>query len=100
LYRGIIDLKRCYQPRTNIVKGEKVDLVADFHSVLARWMNHFSQLLNIDRVNDVIQTEIHTTKPHVPEMSVFEFQLFIEKLKSHISPGIDQITLELVKAGG
>jgi C4-type Zn-finger protein len=47
LYRGIVDFKKGYQPRTNIVKDEKGDLVADSHSILARWRNHFSQLFNI-----------------------------------------------------
>jgi len=36
----------------------------------------------------------------VPEPSAFEFELAIEKLKSHKSPGIDQISAELIKAGG
>ena len=36
----------------------------------------------------------------MPEPSAFEFELAIEKLKSHKSPGIDQIPAELVKAGG
>jgi len=35
LYRGISDFKKGYQPRTNTVKGEKGDLVADSHSILA-----------------------------------------------------------------
>jgi len=42
LYRGINDFKKVYQPGTNIVKDEKGDLVADSHSILARWKNHFS----------------------------------------------------------
>jgi len=42
LYRGINDFKKDYQPRTNILKYEKGDLVADSHSILGRWMNHFS----------------------------------------------------------
>ena len=42
LYRGIIDFKKVYQPRTSIIKDEKGDLVADSHSILARWRNHFS----------------------------------------------------------
>ena len=29
LYRGINDFKKGHQPRTNIVKDEKVDLVTD-----------------------------------------------------------------------
>jgi hypothetical protein len=37
LYRGISDFKKGDQPRTNKVKDEKYDLVADFHSILARW---------------------------------------------------------------
>jgi hypothetical protein len=53
LYRDISDFKRGYQPGTNVVKDEKGDLVADSHSILATWRNHFSQLLNIHGVNDV-----------------------------------------------
>jgi hypothetical protein len=34
----------------------------------------------------------------VPELSACEAQLAIEKLKSHKSPGIDQIPAELIKA--
>ena len=41
LYRGINDFKKGYQPRTDIVKDEKGDLVADSHSILARWRNYF-----------------------------------------------------------
>jgi hypothetical protein len=36
LYRGINDFKKGYQPRTDIVKDEKGDLVADCHSILTR----------------------------------------------------------------
>jgi predicted RNA-binding protein Jag len=46
LYRGINDFKKGYQPRTIIVKDEKGDLIADSHSIMARWRNYFSQLLN------------------------------------------------------
>ena len=58
--RGISDFKKGYQPRTNVVKDEKGDLVADSYSIVARWRNYFSQLLNIHGVNDVRQTEIHS----------------------------------------
>ena len=42
LYRGINDMKKGYQPITRIVKDEKGDLVADSHSIMARWRNYFS----------------------------------------------------------
>ena len=35
-----------------------------------------------------------------PEPSAFEVHLAIAKLKSHKSPGIDQIPAELIKEGG
>jgi hypothetical protein len=38
-------------------------------------------------------------EPLVPEPSASEVELAIKKLKSHISPGIDQIPAELIKAG-
>jgi hypothetical protein len=34
LYRGINDFKRGYQPRTNLVKDENGDLLADSHNIL------------------------------------------------------------------
>jgi hypothetical protein len=96
LYRGISDFKRGYQPRNNRGKDEKGDLVADSNSILARWMYIFSQLLEIHEVDDVIQIEIHTAEPHVPEMSVFQFVLAFEELNYHKSPGVDQIPVELI----
>jgi len=66
-------------------------LVADSHIILGRWRKHFSQLYNVHGVKDVGQAEIHTVEPLVPEPSASEFELAFYKLKSHKSPGIDQI---------
>ena len=97
---GINYFKKGYQPRCNIVKDEKGDLVADSHSIVDRWRNCFSQLFNVHGVKDVQQAEIHTVQPLVPDPSVSEVELAIDKLKSHKSPGIDQIPVELIKVGG
>ena len=43
---------------------------AEFHSILTRWSNIFSHLLNVHGVVGVKQTEIHTAEPPVPEPSV------------------------------
>ena len=56
LYRGINAFKKWYQTRYNIVKDEKRDLVADSHSIVARWRNCFSQILNVHGVDDIKQT--------------------------------------------
>jgi hypothetical protein len=81
------------------VKDDKGDLVANSHSILARWRNYFSQLLNVNGVDDVRQAEVHTAEPLVPQRSAFEVELAIEKLKRHKSAGTDQIPAELIKAG-
>jgi len=86
-----------YQPRANIVRDEKGDLVTDSHSILGRWRNHFFQLFN---VSDVRQAEKHRAEPLVPEPNAFEVEMAIEKLKRHKSPGTDQIPAELIKARG
>ena len=36
----------------------------------------------------------------MPELSAFEVEMAIEKLKSHKSPGIDQIPAELIETRG
>jgi hypothetical protein len=66
LYRGINDFKKVYQPRTVIVMDEKSELVADSHSIMARWRNYFSQVLNVHGVSDVRQAEIpkYTQRNH------------------------------------
>jgi len=100
LYTGITDFKKGYQPRTNIVKDDKGDLVTDSQSILVMWRKYLSQLLNVHGVIDVKLTEIHTGEPLVPEPSASEVELAIEKLKSHKSSGTDQTPAELIKAKG
>jgi len=53
LYRDISDFKKGYHIIINVVKDENGDLITGFQSILARWRNHFPQLLNVHGVNDV-----------------------------------------------
>jgi len=46
--------------------------------MLNGWRNHFCHSLNVQRINDVRQTEIDTEEPLVPEQSAFEFVMAIE----------------------
>jgi len=93
LYSGISYFKKGYWPRTDTVKDEKGDLVADCHSILARWRKHFSQLLNVHEVNNVDRNTNSRTN------SVPEYEIAIEKLKIHKLPGTNQITAEMIKSG-
>jgi hypothetical protein len=51
-------------------------------------------------VSDVRQIEVHTAEPSVPDRSHLEFEIAIVKLKKYISPGSDQISVEVIQAGG
>jgi hypothetical protein len=62
LYRGVKGCKRCYQPRSNLMKDENGDLLADSHHILNRWKNYFSQLLKVHNVSDVRQIEVCTAE--------------------------------------
>jgi hypothetical protein len=63
------------------VKDENGDLLADSHNILNRWKNYFSPLLNVHRVSDVRQIEIHTAELLVPDPSPSEVEIDIAKLK-------------------
>jgi hypothetical protein len=97
---GINEFKMGYQPRTNLVKDKRGDLLADPHKILNRWKNYFCHVLNIYGEGGVRQTEMHRAEPFVPEPSTSEVEVAIGKLKRYKSQGVDQIPAELIVAGG
>jgi hypothetical protein len=100
LYRGISEFKKGYQPKTNLVKDERGYLLADPQKILTRWMNYFSQLLNVQWARGIRQNEIHTAEPLVPEPSVAQVDIAITKLIRYKAPGSDHIPPELIQARG
>jgi hypothetical protein len=60
LYRGITEFKKGYQPKTNMVKDERGDLLVDPQKILTKWKNYFCQLLKVQGPGSIRQTEIHT----------------------------------------
>jgi hypothetical protein len=98
LYRGINGFMRGYQRRSNLVKDENGDLLADSNTIVNRWKIYFSQVLNVQNFSDVGQIEIQTADPLVPGPSHLEVEISIAKLKKYKSPGSDQILAELYQA--
>jgi hypothetical protein len=62
------------------MKDENGDLLAYSHNILSRWKNNVSQLLNVPRVSDVRQIEIHTAEALVPDPSCFDVEIAIAEL--------------------
>jgi hypothetical protein len=65
--------------RTNLVKGERGDLLADPNKTLNRWKNYSCQLLNIYGAGGVRQTEMHTAEPFLTEPNASEVEVAIRK---------------------
>jgi hypothetical protein len=80
LYIGINEFKWGYHPRSNLVKDENGDLLADSNTFLNRWKSYFYQLLNVHNVSDVRQ--IHTAEPLAPGPSHLEVEISIAKIKN------------------
>jgi len=53
-------------------------LVTDSNSIVAKWRNNFSQLLNVHGVNGITQTVIQAAEPLVPEPSTLEVEMAVE----------------------
>jgi hypothetical protein len=84
LYRGINEFKSGYRPRSNLLKDENGDLLADSNTIVNRWKSYFPQLCNVHKISDVRQMEIHTAVQLVPRPS--QVEIAIEKLKKEKSP--------------
>jgi hypothetical protein len=82
------------------VKIKNGDLLADSHNILNKWKNYFSQLLNVYRVSDVRQVEIHTVEHLVPDPSPFDVEIAIVNSKRYKSLGSVRIPVESIQAGG
>jgi hypothetical protein len=69
MYRSITEFKKGYQPRSNLIKDKRGNILADRNKILSRWKNYFCQSFNVQGVGDVRQTEIQMAEPFVPESS-------------------------------
>jgi hypothetical protein len=87
--RDINEFKKDCSPKTKLMKSENSDLLADSLSILNRWKNYVSQLLNACRISDIMHMEIYRAEPSVHEL-VLEVELAVAKLRTYNSPGIDQ----------
>ena len=50
MYKGINEFKKGYQSRAHVIKKHDGTIVADTTSILSRWEQFFSNLLNVNQV--------------------------------------------------
>jgi hypothetical protein len=95
LYQGINEFKKGYQHRTNLVKDERENLLADLHKILNRWKNYFCQLLAAHGASAVRQNEVYTAEAFVAEPCASEAEVAVGKCKRYKYPDVDHIPAEL-----
>jgi hypothetical protein len=49
IYKGINECKKGYRPRAYVIKKHDGTIVADTPSILSRWEQFFSNLLNVNQ---------------------------------------------------
>ena len=60
---------------------------------------HFSNVLSVWLLLK-LGSEVYTAETDIPEPSIIEVELAIEKLKRHKATGVDHIPYKLIQAGG
>jgi hypothetical protein len=78
LYRDINDFKKGYQPRTNLVKDEKGDLLADPYKIVNRWMDYFCQLLNVQSVGVLGRQKYRQQSPLCQSLACLRLRFLLE----------------------
>ena len=58
-------------------------MLADSDGILNILKNHYCQLLHVNGVNDVRQTEVHTAQPLVAKPTAFEVEMAVEKFQRY-----------------
>lgn len=79
--QNIVTSLWCLGQAQNLVKDQKGEMPAYSHSILNRWKSYFCQLWDVHGSSDVMQTEIHTLEPPVPEPNAFEVEMPTENLE-------------------
>ena len=70
MYKGINQFKKGYQPRAYvlIIKKDDGKIVVDSTSILSRWEQFYSNLLNVNQSTSHEGSEICTAKTDIPEL--------------------------------
>ena len=67
MYKGINEFKKDYQPHAYVIKKHDGTIVADTTSILSRWEQFFSNLLNVNQSTSHDGSEVYSTEPDIPE---------------------------------
>lgn len=101
LYRCIKELVGPIKKPPNILENEMGEKVYDIDSRLQMWNQYFDSLFNqptnVENPSITLNADMNTPSDNPPTR--FEIEQAISMMKNNKSPGLDNITSEMLKAG-
>ena len=99
LYQGVRNITRKFKPMVDTIKSEDGLVLCDGKEVKDRWNQYCSNLYK--KNEDLTTTSIVLDESEdEPPLLLEEVRKAIKELKNDKSPGIDEVTAELIKNGG
>jgi hypothetical protein len=102
-YKEVKEMSKDYQQQNIIYKDEKGKILTEEKDVLLRW-HHYFQLLLEDELQPLEETEKENENTEeledIDKPSYEEMIEVISNMKNGKAPGIDNITVELIKNSG
>lgn len=101
MYKGIRELKKGWQPQTNLCRDELGNLIGDQTKVLNRWKTFFQELLNshtLERGQTIEPEGVEDGLTHEPTRQ--DVARAIKMMNNNRTPGEDKIPAEIFKYGG
>ena len=80
MYKGINEFKKGYQPHAYVIKKQDGIIVADTISIVSRWDQFFSNLLNVNQGMKEVKYSLQS------QLSQNLVELAIENVKKHKAP--------------
>ena len=75
MYNSINEYKKGYQPNTYVIKKDYSTIVADTNTMLSRWEQFCSNLLNVNQSTRFEGSEVYSVEPDITESTLLEVEL-------------------------
>lgn len=98
MFKKIKQLTRKFTPKYNGIKTEDGQLLTKDEDILGRWKTYCEQLMAREGTPEDHQLPNEMNEEQEPEILIGEVEAAMKRLKCYKSPGIDDVTAEMITA--